>query len=159
MTWSFPYSPKQIKTFVAVLFTFCASVGGTVWGMLEFMVDPMVEARFEQLQDEKEEAERSKKSRWEITGELIGVSGDRMPYRLFEMSLAIDSITAGLSTFEKIYRPVLDKEMRENRLGLFMDENGEEWWQARDGRAYRVAGYEDGRGWFIYHGAKRYIFN
>lgn len=143
-----PYSAAQVKKFILVLFTTCTAVGGTVWGVLEFMVDPMVEAKVQELQQ--------KRSRWDITGDLIGTSGDMVPYEIKQVLITVDSLVAGIDRFERIYRPWLDTWTTRTLLVPYTDSEGHNYYNWRDNRGHPVVQYENGYPWIIYAGQRVY---
>lgn len=147
-----PYSPGQVKKFVLVLFTTCAAIGGTVWGMLEWMVEPMVDARVEIRLEE----ERSKQSRWDTTGDLIGVKGDLVPYEIKKLFDLVDTLIVEVHKYEREYKPYIDKWKNRTLLVRFMDENGQDWWNWRDNRPHPVVEYDHGYSWIVYGGRKTY---
>lgn len=148
-----PYTPAQVKRFVVVLVTTCTAVGGTVWGMLEFMVEPMVDARVEVR---LEEHDKKKASRWDTAGELLGVKGDVVPYKLKEIFVTVDSLVAGVHRFEQEYKPWLDEWSSRTILVRYLDDQGQEWWNWRDNRGHPVVEYEGGYSWIVYSSQKIY---
>ena len=95
----------------------------------------------------------------DILGEEMGLPSDVVPYEIAKKFAEFDSLIADVSSFSDVYLPYIDKEMTRTIPHLYLDENGEEWWHARDGRDYRVQEYVNGEGRFFYHGNYRFIFH
>ena len=153
MTKLIPYTPKQIKTFVIAFVATVSTVGGTVWATLEFMVDPMVEAKVSELMEEEK---KNKQSRWETTGKLMGIDGDLVPYELKEIHVKVDSIVSSLERFKNDYQPWLDKWMSRTLLIRYLDDNGDEYMNWRDGRGHPIVEYINGCPWIVYSSQKIY---